>query len=140
MKRTLVLMATALLASCAAQEEQPAEDASDRGESQAMYDFIDVRGLKPRDSIRVASSDSYHIIDDRFLLYKGRHGEYLVEFRRRCYEIRDNTRIVPDVRREAKIRARFDTIRGCRIERIFTLTDADVEELLNMGEAPGDRN
>ena len=66
---------------------------------------------------------------------------YLVEFARRCYELRDNTRIVPDQRWDAsKIRARFDTIRGCRVAKIYALTEAEIAELENIGEAPGSRN
>ena len=38
------------------------------------------------------------------------------------------------------LRARFDTIRGCRIHRIFALNEGEVAELENIGEAPGSRN
>ena len=49
--------------------------------------------------------------------------------------------VVADVRRENNtIRARFDTLRGCRIDKIFALTEADVAELKSLGEIAGSRN
>ena len=53
----------------------------------------------------------------------------------------DNTRITPDKRWDSnKIRARFDTIRGCRIGSVYALTEAELAELESIGEAPGSRN
>ena len=91
--------------------------------------------------MRTGSSDGWTQIDDTFILYTARRDTYLVEFGRPCWELRDNTRITPDKRWDANsIRARFDTIRGCRIHSIFALDEAEVAELENIGEAPGSRN
>ena len=80
-------------------------------------------------------------IGDQFVIYKGRRDEYLVEFARRCHELYDNSRITPDKRWDSNVvRARFDTIRGCRITAIYALDEAEVVELKNIGEAPGSRN
>ena len=38
------------------------------------------------------------------------------------------------------MRAKFDTIRGCRIAAIYALDEAEAAELKNIGEAPGSRN
>jgi hypothetical protein len=38
------------------------------------------------------------------------------------------------------IHSRFDTIRGCRIDKIFALDEAAATEVENLGEAPGSRN
>jgi hypothetical protein len=60
---------------------------------------------------------------------------------RRCHELKDNTRITPDKRWDTNIvRAKFDTIRGCRIAAIYALDEAEAAELKNIGEAPGSRN
>ena len=91
--------------------------------------------------MRSSSGDSWNMIDETFILYNARKETYLVEFARACWELRDNTRVTPDKRWDANIvRARFDTIRGCRIARIFALDEAEIAELKNIGEAPGSRN
>ena len=106
-----------------------------------MRDFIEVRELKSLDSMRSGSSDGWEVINDKFLVYKGRRDEYLVEFMRGCYGLLDNTRIVPDKRWDNNsISAGFDTIRGCRIAKIYALNEAEAAELKNIGEAPGSRN
>ena len=91
--------------------------------------------------MRSGTRDGWDPINEHFILYTGRKDTYLVEFARACWELRDNTRITPDRRWDANvIRSRFDTIRGCRIDRIYALTEAEVTELENIGEAPGTRN
>jgi len=135
----LQLICCSVLASCAGQD--PAEEQVRQDVVQAVRDFIDVRGLEELRELKSDLGDSWEPIDEYFVIYKGRRDTYLVEFTRRCYEISDNRRIVPDVRRSTNtVSARFDTIRGCRIARIFALTDAEVTELENIGESPGSRN
>ena len=61
-----------------------------------------------------------------------------MQFGRRCPELAD-TDVVADRRWDAKkIRARFDTLRGCRIERIYALAEADALELEGIGRPPED--
>ncbi len=44
-----------------------------------------------------------------------------------------------DIRANSNVlHAKFDTIRGCKISRIFELTDAQSAELKVLGDAPGD--
>lgn len=137
----LKLMATSLaiavaLAACAG---QPSEEVL--AKDQAVRDFIAVRQLAETDKIRVADRDGWTEITARYLIYYSRRDAYLFEFFRPCYELQDNTRIVADVRNEPNmIRSRFDTLRGCRIDRIYPLTEAEVAELKDIGETPGERN
>lgn len=138
MNKTIFLLGIILFAGCAGQDEK---DESTQDTAQAVRDFIEVRELEEIDSMRSSSSDSWNMIDEFFILYTARKETYLVEFARECWELRDNTRITPDKRWDANtVRARFDTIRGCRIHRIYALTEAEVAELENIGEAPGSRN
>ena len=138
MKTAPLMIAAALLAACAAQDEK---DQSTQDAVQAVRDFIEVRGLDELDKMPSSSSDSWESIENHFLIYKGRRDTYLVEFSRRCYELDDNTRIIADKRWDGNIiRARFDTIHGCRIHKIYALTEAETVELENLGEAPGSRN
>ena len=57
---------------------------------------------------------------------------------RDCREL-DEFRVTPDYRREANLlRARFDTIRGCHIGKIYAVDKGQAQELENLGDAPGD--
>lgn len=127
------------LAACASQDEQADESTQDV--NQAVRDFIELRGLKEQDTLKSGTSDGWQQLDDRFILYNGRGETYLVEFTRRCQELNDNTRITPDKRWSSNtVSAKFETIRGCRIGKIYRLDEAEVAELENIGEAPGSRN
>ena len=139
MKKTIYLLGIILFAGCASQEEQ--DDPSTQDTTQAVRDFIELRELEELDSLRSGTRDGWSLIDEIFILYHARNDTYLVEFARRCWELRDHTRITPDQRWDPNvIRARFDTIRGCRIAKIYGLTEAEIAELENIGEAPGSRN
>lgn len=129
----VILLATALTA-CAAQEDAVTQDIE-----QAVRDFIAVRELAETDKIRTANTDSWDEIDQNFLIYKKRNETFLVEFARRCYELNQYP-VVPDERRGNEIRARFDTIRGCRVNKVFPLTEGELAELEAIGESPGSRN
>ena len=138
-KIAAVIAAAFILAACASQDEQVEESTQDV--NQAVRDFVDLRELEELDALKSGTNDSWQLLDDRFIIYSGRRDTYLVEFGRRCYELNDNTRITPDKRWDAnRVRARFDTIRGCRIAKIYGLDEAEVAELENIGEAPGSRN
>jgi hypothetical protein len=137
MKTIIYLLVLTLLAGCAAQEDKP----STQDITQAVLDFIEVRNLESLDSLKSGTSDSWRAVGDSFVIYEGRRDEYLVQFARRCHELKDNTRITPDKRWDTNIvRAKFDTIRGCRIAAIYALDEAEAAELKNIGEAPGSRN
>lgn len=139
MNKIFLLIALTLVAGCAGKDEK--DDPSTQDTEQAVRDFIELRELEEVPSMRTGSSDGWTEIDETFILYTARRDTYLVEFARPCWELRDNSRITPDKRWDANsIRARFDTIRGCRIHSIFALDEAEVAELENIGEAPGSRN
>ena len=139
MRGTTLVMVGALLTACAAQDEALQESTQDK--TQAVRDFVAVRDLEEVDKMATSSNDSWTTLDERFLLYEGRRTTHLVEFNRRCFELEDNSRIVADKRWDSSnIRPRFDTIRGCRIHRIYALTEDEVAELESIGEAPGSRN
>jgi hypothetical protein len=135
----LIVLALVCLSACATQDEsrQSREDPV----TAAIRDFIDVRQLEEADNMATGSNDGWMTLNDRFIIYNGRRDSYLVEFVRRCYELTDNSRITPDRRWDSNyIRAKFDTIRGCRIAAIYPLTEAEIAELENIGETPGSRN
>ncbi len=135
MNRLILTAVAILLSGCATQEKAVTQD-----EEQAIRDYILVRGLEEVDRMRSSNSDSWDELDEHFVIYDTRRNIYLVEFNRACHELNEN-RVTPDLRREANtIRARSDTIRGCQVDNIFALTEADVAELKSLGELPKSRN
>lgn len=139
MKIAAATAAALFLTACASQDEQAEESTQDM--TQAVRDFIELRGLEELVALKSGTNDGWQQLDDRFIIYSGRRETYLVEFHHPCYELRDNTRITPDKRWGSNtIRAKFDTIRGCRISKIYGLDEAEAAELENIGEAPGSRN
>lgn len=139
MKALTAIVVTATLAACAAQDTTSRE--AEEGAVQAVRDLIEVRGLQEVDRMPSSSRDGWTSIENHYLIYKGRRQSFLVEFSRRCYELDDDRRIIADERWDSShIRARFDTIRGCRIHKLYSLSAEDVAELQNIGESPGSRN
>jgi hypothetical protein len=105
---------------------------------EAVADFVEVRQLEQVDQIRNSLNDGWSRVNDYYVTYTTRRGSYLLEFDRRCSNLQD-TELEPDLRSATRaIRARFDTLRGCRIERIYALTAADVLELDRIGSLPAD--
>jgi len=134
-RATILLTGIAILAGCVSTDETVTQDTE-----QAVRDFIAVRGLPTTDRVRTARDDQWQDIDQNFLLYLQRRRAYLFEFARRCHELNEFP-VVPDVRDSSNtIRAKFDTLRGCRIAKIYPLTEAEVAELRDIGESPGSRN
>lgn len=135
MKACALFIALATLTACAAHEESTTQDTE-----QAVRDFIEVRQLAEADEMRTANDDHWADIDQNFIIYKARREAFLVEFARRCHELNEYP-VVADVRRSANLLlARFDTLRGCRIARLYPLTEGEVAELEAIGESPGSRN
>lgn len=109
-------------------------------DKEAIEDFISVRSLEQVDRIRTDTSEGFYELNQYYVIYQTRRGDYLFEFARRCWELGER-RVTPDERWDNNaIRARFDTLRGCRIANIYELTETDAEELKQLGEAPGRRN
>ncbi len=130
MKSASIVCTVLLVSACAA--TGPDRDT-------AVRDFIAVNELSEADRIETTSRDSQDLIGDRFLVYMTRRGSYLIEFNSPCRAIRER-RIVPDTRWDARyIRPRVDTLSGCQIKRIYSLSESQYDELANLGDAPGDR-
>ena len=110
-------------------------------EIEAVRDFVAAAQLEEVSEIRLRQQMSYTFLNIRFVTIPTRRGDYLVEFQRDCRAL-TNVEITPDmvdVRANRNVlHAKFDTIRGCRISRIFELTDAQSAELKVLGDAPGD--
>lgn len=111
-------------------------------QDQAIFDYIALHELESIDGLRSGRTDSWSSITEQFIVYEGRNKEpYLVKFKRDCYELDDDKNIVADVRWDSNtLRARFDTIRGCHIDSIYALSDAEAIELKELGASFEGRN
>jgi len=128
------LAVLAALAACAAQE------ATTQDTEQAVRDFIAVRELAETKEMRTANNDHWEELDQNFVIYQARREAYLLEFARRCYELGEFP-VIADQRSAGNVvRARFDTLRGCTIAKMYPLTEGEVAELSAIGESPGSRN
>ncbi|MEO1202021.1 MAG: DUF6491 family protein [Pseudomonadota bacterium] len=141
MIRLIAPAALVMLAACSV--TPPAQ------EVEAVRDYVSAAELQPVDRIRMdRNSGGYTYLNDYFVILPALRKEYLVEFNRRCLELRDdidpfgpgsiNPNMI-DVRRDSSLlRARFDTIRGCQILTFYEITDEQLKELKNLGDAPGE--
>ena len=124
----------ALFAGCAGAPEIPAD-------VQAVRDYVDVAEIRQADKIRTHGSDNWSPATNYHVLYKSRDGWYLLEFDRRCYELTDNTRITPDRRYDRNVMRRsIDTLRGCRIDGMYPLTEAQAREIEVLVKGPDSGN
>ena len=124
----------ALLAACSSTTEVPQE-------TEAVRDFIASADLIEVDRIRTGRNSKHSYVSDYFVIVEGDRAEYLAEFRRRCHDLRrpDFTEQMVDDRRDPNhMHAKFDTIRGCYIDKLYELTPEQAKELKNLGDAPGD--
>lgn len=128
MNRLFLIGVALTVAACATTEDRL---------TPAIEDFISVSELEEVDQIRHRDTLHYEELNEKFLILKSRKDEYLIEFIRRCVELRDNQRITPDVRYESNVlRSRFDTIRGCRIAAIYPINKGQADELRALGDSP----
>lgn len=133
MKKSTVLLAALLAGACST--------GYDEQEIEATRDFVVANELAEVDSFRQFKQLNYHYINDYFVTVDTRRGDYLLEFKSRCRALtsRNFTPEMVDIRRDpARIRARFDTIRGCRIDKIYGITEDQLNELRELGDAPGE--
>ncbi len=119
--RTSAILVAALLSGCAAQPESTEND--------AFSDFIAVAELEPLDTARFRDQFSTRALTDEYALLQAREERYLVQFRQRCRALNENS-FPADIRRDRNaLRPGIDTIRGCRIEQIFSVEKSQAEEL-----------
>ena len=135
-KRTTGIPLLVLLAACGATGEVTQE-------TEAVRDFIAAADLQEVKSIRAGRQAGHTYLSDYFVTVKGDRGYYLAEFKRRCSELKrtDFTPAMVDHRRDAnQLHAKFDTIRGCYIDKLYELTPDQAQELKNLGDCAGRRD
>lgn len=137
MKLSATVALCLLLSACAANVQHGGPGK----ELEAVRDFIVVSELEPLKKIRLQDQIKFYYVNDYFVVVPTRRGNYLVEFRGRCDELR-RTRWTADMidhRTSARLLyADHDTIRGCRIDQFYGLPGQKLDELAALGDAPGD--
>ena len=127
MKQTTHALIVALLAGCAAQTGPTVDD--------AIADFITSSGLEEMDLIRTWDQYGTSDLTERYIILRTRKDVYLVRFDRPCPELHE-FKVTADIRYDKNaLRPRVDTIRGCRIKKIFAIDEAGAEELTMLTNA-----
>ncbi len=134
MNKLLIVPALLIIAACSSTTQRPQE-------IEAVRDYVVAAELEEVTEIRLREQMRYTYVNDRYVTIPTRRGDYLVEFLHDCWALRRNdfTPEMVDVRDNQNVlRARFDTIRGCRIAKMYEITAAQRTELTALGDAPGD--
>ena len=130
MHRVLLIASAVFIAACAgAPTEQGVVAKND-----AVEDYIVAAELPPVDVMRTNDQMRHRIITDRYIILQDRKTNHLITFKRRCRELRES-KVTPDIRHESnRLRARFDTYRGCQIDKMYEINAGQAQELLGLAE------
>ncbi len=111
-------------------------------DTEAIRDYVEVGELQQVDELRTTlGRDDWTPLTRRFVIYTGLNGRFLLEFAYPCREMFDNTTITPDLRYDRHyMRRGVDTLRGCRIDKIYPLTEAQALEIEALAKSAGDGN
>ena len=125
------LIGLLLLAACATSHQEERIN--------AVKDFVEVAGLPEVESIGTYGELDQEVLNDEYVIVSTRKQDYLLQYTRRCTEDPFTNRVKPDVRYDARrLYARSDTFRGCQIKSLYEITPDQVEELRELGTAPGE--
>jgi len=116
------------------------EPVSPGKELEAVRDFIVATELREVDNMHRYDQLKYLYVNDYYVVVPTKRGDFLIEFRGRCTELRSPkwTGDMIDIRVSTRLLyAGFDTIRGCVIRKIYPLSEPQLEELRYLGDAPG---
>ena len=110
-------------------------------ELEAVNDFVAASQLEEVHRIRLYDQIKWLYVNDHYVVLPERRGSHLIEFRSRCDELRETRWTVGMIDHRVSSRYLYsdhDTIRGCVIGHIYELSDAQLEELRYLGDAPGE--
>ena len=109
-------------------------------ETEAVRDFVVATELQQVKKVRIYEQMKYLYVNDDFIVLPTSRGDFLVEFRGPCTELRSRlwTADMIDIRVSARVLfSGHDTIRGCVIGKFYELPEPQLEELRVLGDAPG---
>lgn len=133
MNKYLFIVVVMLLGACASNDEEEQERVA------AIDDFIAVSDLEAVASIRSYQQFEQKVLNELYVIVYTRREQYLLAYEQRCYIIYDMPRR-PDRRADPHaIYSDTDTFRGCHIKALYTITEEQAAELMEIGLAPGER-
>ena len=136
MKRGIILISvTVALGACASDPvyTPPAD--------QTVQDYVTAAQLEEVDEIRKGDRDTWQYVTDRYVIYRSRMDDYLLEFKGSCNRLTDNSELPPaDVIHDHRNLRVSDTFRGCIVERLYAISNDQRVELRNLGHTPGETN
>jgi hypothetical protein len=105
---------------------------------ETIEDYVIASQLQDVDLIRKTDRDSWQYVNDRYIIYRGRPNEYLIEFSHGCDSLDDNGRLPPiDIIHDHRNIRPTDTIRGCIVDRIYAISSNQRRELRQLGQPAG---
>jgi len=132
--RALTLLAVlALLFGCATQEDSRSPPGGKgRGSAEELREYLDKVQPEPVYSIRYREPLRWRALNNYFAMVETLDGPHLVELSWECKDL-TRTQIYGDMadRRNTRglLRARADTLRGCRIESFYKLPEAKAVDI-----------
>lgn len=127
--RISLLLCMTVLLGCASQEEnrQSAREVSRESEKDVRL-YLDNAMLAEVPYIRFRDSPHWKYLNDYFVTVEAIGGDHLIEMITECAELRAKIFYYDMADQRSKrdiIRARRDTIRGCRIKTIYVIPEID---------------
>ena len=105
---------------------------------QTVRDYVTAAQLEEIYEIRKGDRDTWIYVTDRFVIYRSRLDDYLLEFKGSCDRLTDNSALPPaDVIHDHRNLRASDTFRGCIVDRIYAISSDQRAELRNLGYSPG---
>lgn len=106
----------------------------------AIDDFVVVSDLEALPMIRSYQQFDQHVLSEWYVIVSASREHYLLAYSQRCY-ISYNIPRKPDRRADPHaIYADTDTFRGCHIRSLYSITEAQAAELMEIGRAPGEED
>lgn len=138
MKNLVIVLAGLCIAGCASSAPEETENPNQIND--AVQDFVNLQGLKEVVTIRDFDNPNQMAINERYIIAYRRHDQYLIEYAHDCRfaEIDNSTRL-PDKRRRTRVLTiKTDTFRGCPMKAAWPITLAQAQELMIIGQGPGE--
>ena len=138
MRITTILTATLILTACAGTATRVSSPGK---ELEAVHDFVAASQLVEVERLRLYDEIKMLYVNDHFIIIPERRGHHLIQFRSRCDELQERQWAAGMIDRRVSSRYLYsdhDTIRGCVIGHIYELSNAQLEELRYLGDAPGE--
>ena len=106
---------------------------------QTVRGYVTAAQLEEVYEIRKGDRDTWLYVNDRYVIYRSRLDDYLLEFKGSCDRLTDNSALPPaDVIHDHRNLRATDTFRGCIVDRIYAVSNNQRVELRNLGQPPGE--